>query len=192
MASALWLPNVEFVFGIIGATTAVAIGYILPALVFLRLLQPHDSGPGYLGLGFGAAGGTLKGMPAGPGEARYQAQLGRRRLLALALLAFGIVAGLVCTNAVLGAVQVDFHALRVFDCDSSVGEMSKNMLSRCADHDALDSACCHSWPSHRSPFQAPPERAAICLCAVCRRRRRWWCSLLCCLQRRPPRVWNCT
>lgn len=38
MASALWVPNIEFIFGLTGATASVLIAYILPAIVFIRLL----------------------------------------------------------------------------------------------------------------------------------------------------------
>jgi hypothetical protein len=42
MASALWVPNVEFIFGLTGATASVTIAYILPAVTYLRLQPPVD------------------------------------------------------------------------------------------------------------------------------------------------------
>eukprot|EP00955_Chlamydomonas_euryale_P007060 74862-Chlamydomonas_euryale.AAC.1 len=39
MASATLIPNVEFIFGLTGATASVLTAYILPAIVFLRLLD---------------------------------------------------------------------------------------------------------------------------------------------------------
>ncbi|GFH19163.1 Aa_trans domain-containing protein, partial [Haematococcus lacustris] len=38
MASAIWVPNVEFIFGLTGATASVIISYIMPALIFIRLV----------------------------------------------------------------------------------------------------------------------------------------------------------
>ncbi len=51
MASALWLPNVEFTFGLTGATASVLISYIIPALCFLRLYNkaPELGGAGSAG-----------------------------------------------------------------------------------------------------------------------------------------------
>ncbi len=48
MASALWVPNIEFIFGLTGATASVLIAYILPAIVFIRLLgaSPELDGSG--------------------------------------------------------------------------------------------------------------------------------------------------
>lgn len=39
MASAIWVPNVEFIFGLTGATASVIISYILPAITFIKLLE---------------------------------------------------------------------------------------------------------------------------------------------------------
>lgn len=39
MAAAVLVPNVEFIFGLTGATASVLISYILPALTFIRLLD---------------------------------------------------------------------------------------------------------------------------------------------------------
>ncbi len=46
MATAVLVPNVEFIFGLTGATASVLIAYILPALTFIRLLdqQPELAG----------------------------------------------------------------------------------------------------------------------------------------------------
>lgn len=93
MASAIYVPNVEFVFGIIGATTAVVISYVMPALIFLKLM---DASPDLWK--------SNKGSTLIPPETK--AVWNQRRLLAIALLCFGIMAGIVCTNAVLIAVKV--------------------------------------------------------------------------------------
>lgn len=57
MACALWLPNVELIFAITGSTASVTISYILPAIVFMRLLDkvPELSG---------ALRGARQGFPA--------------------------------------------------------------------------------------------------------------------------------
>ena len=41
MATALWVPNVEFIFGLTGATASVTIAYILPAITYMRLLPSN-------------------------------------------------------------------------------------------------------------------------------------------------------
>lgn len=41
MASAIWVPNVEFIFGLTGATASVIISYILPAVTFIKLLEEN-------------------------------------------------------------------------------------------------------------------------------------------------------
>ena len=48
MCSALWVPNVEFIFGLTGATASIFIGYIMPAVTFIRLLNqnPELTGTG--------------------------------------------------------------------------------------------------------------------------------------------------
>jgi hypothetical protein len=40
MASAIWIPNVEFIFGLTGATASVLLAYILPAITFIRSVVP--------------------------------------------------------------------------------------------------------------------------------------------------------
>ena len=42
LASAIWIPNLEFIFGLTGSTASVIMAYILPAVIFIRLL---DSSP---------------------------------------------------------------------------------------------------------------------------------------------------
>lgn len=91
MASALWVPNVELIFGLTGATASVVMGYILPALVFIRLV---DATPELLG-----QGSKVK-VPAD-----VVRQWVWRRRKALALLLFGVMSGIACTDAILGAVN---------------------------------------------------------------------------------------
>ncbi|KAG2489705.1 hypothetical protein HYH03_011812 [Edaphochlamys debaryana] len=91
LASAIWLPNIEFIFGLTGATASVLLSYILPATAFIRLL---DANPELLG------GGKFKVMP----ESVKLEWLWRKRK-AIALLCFGVVAGIACTDATLGSIK---------------------------------------------------------------------------------------
>jgi sodium-coupled neutral amino acid transporter 10 len=114
MAAALWLPNLEFIFGLTGATTSVVISFIMPALCFLRLAGPDPE------VTFGAFGGTpsktggAPGAACGPGAApgkpgllappELRATWLWRRRVARSLLVFGVVAGVMCTHAILGSI----------------------------------------------------------------------------------------
>jgi len=112
MAAALWLPNLEFIFGLTGATTSVFISYIMPALCFLKLAGPDPevafgafggsaSKPG--GAGGAAAGGGAKPGLLAPVELR--ASWKWRRRIAKGLLAFGVIAGVLCTHAILSSIR---------------------------------------------------------------------------------------
>ncbi|GFR46782.1 hypothetical protein Agub_g8413, partial [Astrephomene gubernaculifera] len=91
LASAIWVPNIEFIFGLTGATASVLLSYILPAVTFIRLL---DATPELLGAG------KFQVMP----QAIRSEWLWRKRK-AIALLCFGVVSGITCTDAILSAVQ---------------------------------------------------------------------------------------
>ncbi len=54
LATAIWVPNIEFIFGLTGATASVLLSYILPAITFIRLM---DLNPELLG------GGNFKVIP---------------------------------------------------------------------------------------------------------------------------------
>eukprot|EP00898_Chlorokybus_atmophyticus_P001229 jgi/Chlat1/2106/Chrsp17S02704 len=80
------LPNVEFAFAISGATASVLLSYILPSMIYLRVHQPDRR-----------LGGTVGGLMSNKSPDMLR--------LAYALLVFGILAGLLCTSATLGAVK---------------------------------------------------------------------------------------
>lgn len=118
MAAALWLPNLEFIFGLTGATTSVVIAFIMPALCFLRLAGP-DPEVAFGGFGVapakggaaGAAAAGVGGVPVAGGKPgllappELRAAWVWRRRVARALLAFGLVAGVLCTHATLSSIQ---------------------------------------------------------------------------------------
>eukprot|EP00798_Chlamydomonas_sp_ICE-L_P022492 gene22492-29619_t len=93
MACALFVPNVEFIFGISGSTASVLIGFIMPPLVFMRLL---DNSPEM-------APSRPKHPSSWPPEVQNRWRW--RRFGALTLIIFGCVSGVICTNAVLNEVQ---------------------------------------------------------------------------------------
>lgn len=98
MASALWLPNVEFIFGLTGATASVLIAYIMPALCFIRL---HAATPELHASHF--PGSANKQRLLVPKE--LKAQWACRRRWAMGLLAFGIISGILCTDAILSSIS---------------------------------------------------------------------------------------
>lgn len=179
LASAVWLPNVELIFGLTGSTASVLAAFIMPAICFLRL---YDMSPelgsgkrgganvsggssfwralkhaacccGCCGLGtllnatsrsrHRGFGGPRPARHSSPGASRRQyssngsgswkqlhgngdqggasspskvwgpvlvvpelrAQWACRQRLAFALLAFGLISGLLCTDAILSSIS---------------------------------------------------------------------------------------
>lgn len=185
LASAVWLPNVELIFGLTGSTASVLAAFIMPAVCFLRLYdmapelssgkRPSSTGGsgsgsafwrllqqaaccccGCCGLGalFSPAGRSTRRMggpraprhsspgaskrllhPGGNGSnsswgngehsgggggensspskvwgpvlvvPELRAQWACRQRLAFALLAFGLISGLLCTDAILSSIS---------------------------------------------------------------------------------------
>jgi amino acid permease len=173
LASAVWLPNVELIFGLTGSTASVLAAFIMPAVCFLRLYEMAPE----LGAGLGAArrhpyggggaissssvlrllrqlvcccdccglgawllarvhGGGSGSRPRRGGDAAWhasprasgngsgtaaasahkvwgpvlvvpelRAQWACRQRLALLLLVFGIISGLLCTDAMLSSIS---------------------------------------------------------------------------------------
>ncbi|MEW5298487.1 MAG: hypothetical protein WDW36_001604 [Sanguina aurantia] len=95
MASAIWVPNVEFIFGLTGATASVIISYILPAVTFIKLLEENPDLTRPLG--------TTSSLKSNAGDARWVWVWRKRQ--AMALLIFGLISGVLCTDAILGAVK---------------------------------------------------------------------------------------
>eukprot|EP00798_Chlamydomonas_sp_ICE-L_P001626 gene1626-33016_t len=89
MSMAIWVPNVEFLFGITGATASVLMAYIIPPMTFIRLL---DQSPELTG--------TKSGI-----QPEVRSQWVWRRRMALGLIIFGIIASVACTDAILTAVR---------------------------------------------------------------------------------------
>ncbi|GAX76711.1 hypothetical protein CEUSTIGMA_g4157.t1 [Chlamydomonas eustigma] len=110
MGSAIWIPNVEFIFGLTGATASVLMAYIIPALTFIRLLdssQDSGSSPSV------SNGGASSSAASCPSPSKHSTIFGFderlqwlwRRRLALCLLLFGIISGIACTDAIVSAVK---------------------------------------------------------------------------------------
>ncbi|KAG1666993.1 hypothetical protein FOA52_014305 [Chlamydomonas sp. UWO 241] len=111
LGAALLIPNVEFIFGLTGATASVLTAYILPALTFIRLLDSSGAGVSPAagkGSGSGSGGGSASSdkRTEKEGSGRDDASRWRwRRRKAVALLIFGVVSMITCTDAILSAVQ---------------------------------------------------------------------------------------
>jgi sodium-coupled neutral amino acid transporter 10 len=177
LASAVWLPNVELIFGLTGSTASVLAAFIMPALCFLRLydMAPElGSGKRAAALGTGSSlwrllkqavcccgcyglgsvlnpVGRARHRGFGPRPARHsspgaskrpyssngssswgqlhgngdqggssspskvwgpvlvvpelRAQWACRQRLAFTLLAFGLISGLLCTDAILSSIS---------------------------------------------------------------------------------------
>jgi len=171
LASAVWLPNVELIFGLTGSTASVLAAFIMPALCFLRLYeqapelgsgrrsnsgggssvwrafkqavccccgagtflssgrsrsrssaarQARYSSPGAQKRQHHPANGSWAGQPHSNGDGSHspskvwgpvlvvpelRAQWACRQRLAFLLLAFGLISGLLCTDAILSSIS---------------------------------------------------------------------------------------
>ncbi|WIA21553.1 hypothetical protein OEZ85_000749 [Tetradesmus obliquus] len=159
LASALWLPNVELIFGLTGSTASVLVAFIIPAMCFIKLYESapelggggsswESSGPrGVLsavcyicygccgipswlasfcssssaGKGHGSPGSSSNGSSSSGSGAQQQyhspvkgqvlvvpelrAQWMCRHRLAVLLLVFGVISGLLCTDAILSSIS---------------------------------------------------------------------------------------
>jgi hypothetical protein len=172
LASAVWLPNVELIFGLTGSTASVLAAFIMPAICFLRLYEmAPELGSGgrrhhYAPLGGSSSGnafwralqylltccnccGLGSWLPGSGGGSSYasfggrpgagarqhrssdpswqapassgggghkvwgpvlvvpelRAQWACRQRLALLLLLFGLISGLLCTDAILSSIS---------------------------------------------------------------------------------------
>ncbi len=110
LIAAVFLPNVEFIFGLAGSTASVLIAYILPAAIFLVVSRPPKQPTGTLiSIGSPTLMSAQSAEVSSPREGGMQ-QLnpwgvkGPRRK-AWTLLVFGMVVAVVCTRATLTAVQ---------------------------------------------------------------------------------------
>lgn len=110
LIAAVFLPNVEFIFGLAGSTASVLIAYILPAAIFLVLSRPPKQPTGTLiSIGSPILMTAQSAEVSSPREGGMQ-QLNPRgvrgpRRKAWTLLVFGMVVAVVCTRATLTAVQ---------------------------------------------------------------------------------------
>lgn len=95
---AVAVPNVEFIFGLVGSTASVFIAYVLPALLFLHLssrsallrqLDPADVATGPLP--------WVQWLPS--------------RSKAYGLMCFGLLAGVLCTRATLMALHTEVQVV---------------------------------------------------------------------------------
>lgn len=100
LALAILIPNVEFIFGLVGATASVLIAYVLPAAIFLSATaRPALLGPQ----------GVDAPRPGSPGQQQWAAQ----RRQAAALLVFGLLVGSACTRATLMAVREEGEVVQL-------------------------------------------------------------------------------
>ena len=98
--------SVEFIFGLTGATASVLIAYILPSLIFIRLLD--NSSPSV---------SVESPSPHHSGRPQLQSTSSSvwawRRRLAVCLLIFGIISGITCTDAILSAVREEAVVVKI-------------------------------------------------------------------------------
>jgi len=97
---AVAVPNVEFIFGLVGSTASVFIAYILPAMLFLSLsgrpallhqLNPAD-----------VATGPCPGLQWVPGRGK-----------AYGLMCLGLIVGTLCTRATLLALHTETQVVNL-------------------------------------------------------------------------------
>jgi hypothetical protein len=173
MAAALWLPNLEFIFGLTGATTSVFISYIMPAICFLRLAGSDPevtfgtfgsgrdaAAPSAAGVTSGVAAACGLGVAAGSGKPgllappELRASWKWRRRIARFLFFFGITAGVLCTHAILGSIKEE----------KAVVELAQELVA----HEVVVAEAAHA--------QIKAKEAAAAISAVQVRRRRGWAT----------------
>ena len=126
LALAVFLPNIEFIFGLAGSTASVLIAYILPAAIFLSASRPpkHPTGtlisiqsPTLITAHSGQNPFSSGDLPNSPkesiGHAMSPRVLASPRRKAWALLVFGMVVAVVCTRATLTAVQQEAEVVQL-------------------------------------------------------------------------------
>ncbi|PSC69840.1 divinyl chlorophyllide a 8-vinyl-chloroplastic isoform A [Micractinium conductrix] len=95
-ALAVALPNVEYVFGLAGSTASTLLAFILPAAIFLSVTT------GQRGM-LGASVDMLRGTNAWR----------QRRRMAGALLLFGCLAGVLCTQALVVSIREEHEVVQL-------------------------------------------------------------------------------
>ena len=127
LVAAMFLPNVEFIFGLAGSTASVLIAYILPAAIFLITSAPPRTPPGTLtniqsptqqqskaGISQHLSSETqplMEGNPQLPSMSPRGLKGPRRK--AWGLLVFGVLVAVVCTHATLTAVQQEAQVVQL-------------------------------------------------------------------------------
>ncbi len=123
---AVFLPNVELIFGLAGSTASVLIAYILPAAIFLIASRPPKQPTGTLIsvsspilISAQSAHSQLlvneMSQPVKEAGAQQLSQSGLKgfRRKAWGLLVFGMVVAVVCTRATLTAVQQEAQVVQL-------------------------------------------------------------------------------
>lgn len=101
---ALTIPNVEFIFGLVGATSSVTISLILPSLMSLSMHTWGGSKPA-------AAAGAPTFRRQGSVDGGLIERVLSPKLLATAMLIFGLGSMVGCTRAVVGAMHKEQHVV---------------------------------------------------------------------------------
>lgn len=127
LIAAMFLPNVEFIFGLAGSTASVLIAYILPAAIFLITSGPPRTPTGTLGSlqlpsqQHSKAGNNSQHVSetqplkegAAPQVGLSPWGLKGPRRKAWGLLVFGVLVAVVCTHATLTAVQQEAQVVQL-------------------------------------------------------------------------------
>ena len=93
---AILVPNVEYVFGLAGSTASVLISFVIPAALFLQVSGAQRGQQGY---SIDITRGSQKWV--------------NRRRAAAVLLAFGLIAGISCTVALVGSIQEEAEVVQL-------------------------------------------------------------------------------
>ena len=154
LVAAMFLPNVEFIFGLAGSTASVLIAYILPAAIFLIASSSPKAPTGTLvsiqspshqyGIAAHAAHSQHLSSESQPVKEGAPSQLSPRglkgpRRKAWGLLIFGVVVAVVCTHATLTAVQQEAEVVQLAQ-ELAASEAAVSFPASC--HHALSAKCC--------------------------------------------------
>ena len=125
LVAAMFLPNVEFIFGLAGSTASVLIAYILPAAIFLIASTSPKAPTGTLvsiqspshqhGIVAHSQYLSSESQPLKEGAPPQLSPRGLKgpRRKAWGLLIFGVVVAVVCTHATLTAVQQEAEVVQL-------------------------------------------------------------------------------
>lgn len=121
-AAALKLPNLEHVFGLAGSTASVLVAFMLPAAIFLKTMSRNQQNM------------TAVDARLDAGSRGLSSSFQQKKKIALALLVFGIIAGITSTHALMLAIREEAEVVHF--AVELVNEEKKTVVTAAAQFQA--------------------------------------------------------